>query len=394
VSLNRSANLPRAGVLRRQRPRALLAAAGVLVTVLTSAGIALAGDPAQAGAAICDKFGSTKLSGGRYVVQNNNWGDDTTQCISASANGFGITTASHHKATNGAPGSYPSIYAGCHYGNCSSGSGLPMAVTSSAFGSATTSVTMSYPASGVYDASYDLWFDPTPRTDGQNTGAELMVWLNHTGPIQPAGSKAGTVTLAGATWDVWYGNTGWNVISYVRTSATPSISFALHTFFDDVLTRGYAQRSWYLTSVQAGFEPWAGGAGLAVTAFSYRTSGGTAPGSTPPPVTTPPPATTPPPPAGARCIAHYTTPTAWPGGFLGLITVQARRPIKTWRISWRLGSGQSVRNLWGGRGSRRGSIETVTNAAWNGSLTAGRITTVAFVASGSPSRPTVTCAAQ
>jgi hypothetical protein len=29
----------------------------------------------------------------------------------------------------------------------------------------------------VYDASYDVWFDPTARTDGQNTGAELMVWL-------------------------------------------------------------------------------------------------------------------------------------------------------------------------------------------------------------------------
>lgn len=125
---------------------------------------------------------------------------------------------------------------------------------------------MSYPGSGVYDASYGIWFDPTARTNGQNTGAELMVWLNHTGSVQPVGSKVGTVSLAGGAWDVWSGNSGWNVVSYVRSSP---ISFPVRTFYDDMVRRGYAQRSWYITSVQAGFEPWVGGAGLAVNNFSY-----------------------------------------------------------------------------------------------------------------------------
>ena len=77
---------------------------------------------------------------------------------------------------------------------------------------------MSYPNNGsIYDASYDIWFDPTPRTDGQNTGAELMIWLNHTGSVQPVGSEVATVTTwPAATWDVWFGNSGWNVVSYVR----------------------------------------------------------------------------------------------------------------------------------------------------------------------------------
>jgi hypothetical protein len=50
-----------------------------------------------------------------------------------------------------------------------------MQASSSQFNSIQTSVSYSYPSSGssVYNASYDLWFDPTPRTDGQNTGAEV-----------------------------------------------------------------------------------------------------------------------------------------------------------------------------------------------------------------------------
>ncbi|MEW9549905.1 cellulose binding domain-containing protein [Nonomuraea sp. NPDC050783] len=241
--------------------------------------------PAQAAPVLCDKYASTTVQNGRYVVINNVWGADTAQCIDVNQNGgFTITQAAHNKPTNGAPASYPAIYAGCHYATCSTGSNLPMQASSSAFGSLRTSVSMTYPGSGVWDAAYDIWFDPTPRTDGQNTGAEIMVWLNHTGSIQPVGSQVGTVNLAGGTWQVWYGNIGWNVISYVRTSPTSSIDFTINTFYADAISRGYAQRSWYLTSVQAGFEPWVGGAGLAVNSFSFGSGGGTtdtSPPSTP-----------------------------------------------------------------------------------------------------------------
>ncbi|MFG1704940.1 cellulose binding domain-containing protein [Nonomuraea sp. M3C6] len=231
--------------------------------------------PAQAAPVLCEKFGSTTVQSGRYVVINNVWGADTAQCIDVNQNGgFTVTQAAHNKPTNGAPASYPAIYAGCHYANCSTGSNLPMQASASAFNSLRTSVSMSYPSSGTWDAAYDIWFDPTPRTDGQNTGAEMMIWLNKQGSIQPVGSQVGTVNLAGGTWQVWFGNSGWNVISYVRTSAASSLDFTINTFYADAVSRGYAQRSWYLTSVQAGFEPWIGGAGLAVNSFSYGSSGG------------------------------------------------------------------------------------------------------------------------
>jgi hypothetical protein len=221
------------------------------------------------GSTLCDKFGSTRVQSGRYVVQNNNWGSDIQQCLSVRSNGFTIASGQQTKPTNGPPGSYPSIYLGCHYGNCSTGSGLP-AVRSSL--SAVDSNVQITTAPGQWDAAYDVWFDPTAKTDGQNNGAEIMVWVDHQGAPQPVGSKEATVTIAGATWDVWFGrindNGGWSVISYVRQPTATSFSGNLLAFADDAAARGHLQRSWYLTSVQFGFEPWQGGPGLAVSSFS------------------------------------------------------------------------------------------------------------------------------
>ncbi len=71
--------------------------------------------------------------------------------------------------------------------------------------------------------------------------------------LRAAGGQPGRHGEPGrGTWQVWFGNIGWNVISYVRTSAASSIDFAVNTFYSDAVSRGYAQRSWYLTSVQAG----------------------------------------------------------------------------------------------------------------------------------------------
>ena len=39
-------------------------------------------------------------------------------------------------------------------------------------------------------------------------------------------------------------------------------------FVDRPSPAAWPERSWYLTSIQAGFEPWQGGAGLAVNSFS------------------------------------------------------------------------------------------------------------------------------
>ncbi|HTF10999.1 MAG TPA: cellulose binding domain-containing protein [Asanoa sp.] len=250
-------------------------ARAVATAVLVVSGTLVVASPAHADTLICEPFGSTTIQG-RYVVQNNRWGSSAQQCVNVTDTGFSITTQQGSAATNGAPLSYPSVFLGCHYTNCSPGTNLPIQV--SRISSATSSINYTF-AGGTYDAAYDIWLDPTPRTDGVSQ-MEIMIWFNRQGPIQPIGGVVGTTAVGGRTWEVWQGSNGANnVISYVAPSPISSWNFSVLDFVADVRTRGAITNSWYLTSIQAGFEPWSGGVGLGVTAFSAAVnSGGTGPG--------------------------------------------------------------------------------------------------------------------
>jgi hypothetical protein len=316
---------------------------------------------------LCDQFATTSISGGRYIVQNNRWGTSAMQCINVTSTGFSVTQADGSNATNGAPKSYPSVYYGCHFGNCSSGTILPMQAAANGFSSISTSVSMSYPSAGTWDAAYDIWFDPTARTNGQNTGAEIMVWLNHQGTIQPVGSQVATVSLNGATWNVWEGNIGWNVVSYVRQSTTGSMSFSVSSFFNDAVSRGFASTSWFLTSIQAGFEPWVSGVGLTENSFSVTTPSGGGGGG-----------------GSAACSATYSVTNSWSGGFQAAVTVSntGTTPINGWTVSWTFPSGQTISQLWNGTLTQSGSSETVRNASFNGQIPASNSTSFGFTANG------------
>jgi len=325
----------------------------VVATVLAVLGLLLGSGavaaPARADTTICEKDGATAIQNGKYYVQNDNRSDDATQCVDVTGLGFSVTEASHDRPVDGAPGSYPSIFAGCHHGRCTSGSGLPMRIDDSRFDGIQTSVQMTYPSGGVYNASYRLWFDPGPRTDGQNTGAEIAIWLNRVGAIQPIGSRVGTVSLGGTSWEVWYGDVGWNVISYVRSSATASIGFAVGTFVNDAIGRGHVQRTWYLTSVQAGFEPWVGQTGLAVNNFTY---GIVAPG---------------------RCSATGTL--SYGGGNVYTVDLRVTNTgpstIHDWTVTTALPAGHTLAGSWGATVTTWGQTVTARNLSYNGSLAPG-----------------------
>jgi hypothetical protein len=243
----------------RRNIRALTAAGALVASIF----VATSGS-AEADTTICDQYGSTTIQG-RYVVQNNRWGTSAQQCINVTSTGFRIATQQGSSPTNGAPVSYPSVFLGCHYTNCSPGSTLPMQV--SRIRNATSSISYRY-TGGTYNASYDIWLDPTPKTNGVNQ-MEIMIWFNRQGPIQPIGSAVGNTTIGGRSWQVWRGSNGSNnVISYVAPSPINSWSFNVLDFVNDVRARGAITNSWYLTSIQAGFEPWNGGVGLAVDNFS------------------------------------------------------------------------------------------------------------------------------
>ena len=366
----------------RRLLRAALAA-GLLATAALTA-LATAG-PASADVEICEQYGQTTI-GGRYIVMNNRWGTSAQQCIDVTGTGFSITSQQGVGNTSGAPVSYPAVYFGCHYTRCSPGTNLPMRVSD--ISSATSSVSYQYVSGATYDAAFDIWLDPSPRTDGVNA-QEIMIWFNRQGPIQPIGSVVGNTTIGGRTWEVWRGSNGANaVISYVAPSPIASWSFSILDFIRDTQNRGAITSSWYLTSIQAGFEPWVGGTGLAVTNFSAAVNGGGGNPSTPPP-TTPPPTT--PPPSTSGCRITYATNT-WNTGYTANVTVAntGSTALNGWTLGFTLPAGQTITSSWNAALTGSSGAVTARNISWNGAVPPNGSTSFGFQAThtGNSAAPT------
>jgi hypothetical protein len=229
------------------------------------------------------------------------------------------------------PSDYPAIYKGCHFTQCSAGSGGPFPMTLNSLVSLDSVWQTTVPSGvGTFDVAYDIWLDrgvqaamPAGATTiGQNDGAEVMLWVNNHGyapdgttlqnPITPAGTKL-PVTYSdsnGDGWDVWVGRQDpngahpWNIITYVKQVPTTNFQLDTKQFLDDSLTYNTQARpalagtlnatcpaqndgtllgecvspSWWLTSVQTGFEIWdlpqdggaSTGAALGTTRFAVK----------------------------------------------------------------------------------------------------------------------------
>jgi len=94
------------------------------------------------------------------------------------------------------------------------------------------------------------------------------------------------------------------------------------------------------------------------------------------------------------CTAAYQTVSAWGNGFQGQVTVTAGdAAIGGWSVTWTLAPGQTISQLWSGTLSTNGSVVTVTNMSWNGTLGAHASATFGFLGNGTASTPAVTCTA-
>jgi hypothetical protein len=216
----------------------------------------------------CSPFNVTPLDGGRYNFQMNESNSNLLECATIKGVGFAISTAAFDLPTNGAPAAYTSIYRGCHWGACTDANPFP--IQENNIGTATTSVRIVQPSGYNNNAAYDIWFNQSSTAPGQPNGAEVMIWLNHKGSIQPFGSKAATKTIDGVQYQVWTGDqSAWKVVTYVAsTPVTAVANMNLLPFFADAVSRGSLQTSWWLIDVEYGFEIWKGGEGLRMSGFS------------------------------------------------------------------------------------------------------------------------------
>jgi hypothetical protein len=229
---------------------------------------------------ICGKWDILAVADGEYTAQNNIWGADTAQCIDVNGASFTVTRAEHNVSTSGSPAAYPSLYKGCHWEDCTINSGMPIQVSQIQTAIIDWDITLG--SSGAWNVTTEAWFKRN-EIPGDPDGAELMIWINHTGSIQPGGSRIGTANIGGYTWDVWFSQINWNFITYKITSPTTNVNLDYKPFIEDAISRGYIQSSWYMMDIEAGFEIWNGGSGLAVNSFSAAVNQGS---STPDPTPT------------------------------------------------------------------------------------------------------------
>lgn len=254
---------------RTALPAALLLAGGLLALSLPAAS-------SEASTTTLCNSQTASVAGGAYTVNNNEWGSGAPECITTNGNAeFRVVNSSIANGGIGTPGGYPHIYKGCDYGACTSGSRLPLQVSKIRAGTVTTSWSTSQPggSENIYNAAYDVWFNRTSTTSGQPNGTELMVWLRRQGPKHPYGRQvASNVLIGGHRYDVWYGNAhGFNTVTYLMTHGERSTKgLDLRHLEADAVGRGYLRKWWWLISVEAGFEVWNGGTGLATNSFSVN----------------------------------------------------------------------------------------------------------------------------
>jgi chitin-binding protein len=79
----------------------------------------------------------------------------------------------------------------------------------------------------------------------------------------------------------------------------------------------------------------------------------------------------------------YSITGAWGGGFQGEVMVHAgSTPVNKWTVSWTFPGGQTISQLWSGKYTASGSMATVTNESWNGTIAANSHTTFGFTGTG------------
>jgi hypothetical protein len=193
---------------------------------------------------------------GGFTIYNNIWGDGAgPQCIWAeSYSNWGVTA--DHPDTSGVK-SYPNV-------------SKEINASISSLGSLSSSFNVSVPGGGSYATTYDVWCD--------NDQYEIMIWVNKTGAVGPIArswddngdpvAEDTNVSVGGHTWNVYKGNIGFTVISFLRTSNTSSGTVDIKALLNWIRDRG-----WFgdvrVGKAQFGFEITSSSGGMDFTCNSY-----------------------------------------------------------------------------------------------------------------------------
>jgi hypothetical protein len=218
-------------------------------------------------------FAVVTAQGAQFVVKNDNYGGQQ-ECLAIQGERPNFTvTQSQLPAWHAKPQAYPFILRGCSWGTCSiPDSDLPKQVSALQRPVATWYTTQV--PKGEWDAAFDIWFGTRPMTTGQADGAEMMIWLNARRIRVPP--RTPVVNIDHVRWYLLHRRachtgTCWNYIQFRRVWPVLRVrKLHLLPFIHQAGKRGWIQPAWWLENIEAGFELWQGGTGLATDWFWAR----------------------------------------------------------------------------------------------------------------------------
>ncbi|MEU6257507.1 endo-1,4-beta-glucanase [Streptomyces sp. NPDC047043] len=261
---------------RLSKKRKTLLASAVALAAAAGVTVAQAGETDKK----CTAFDTITL--GKYYVNNNLWGQDKatgSQCVwddsqsgSTISWGTNYSWANNSKGTDADVKSYASTVLGWHWGwkVDKATTGLPLRVGDRK--KVTTTWDFSLPSDpGTMNVSYDLWLHAKNNADWQDQPTdEIMIWLNRQGGAGPLGTKYGSVSLGGSMWDIYRGDIGWNVYSFVRRANTSKATLNLDDFTQALVRRKLLANDKYVSGIESGTEVFKGTGRLDTKSYSVN----------------------------------------------------------------------------------------------------------------------------
>jgi hypothetical protein len=250
-------------VIKRSKRRSAVSCAALFSAVVTVAFVAVAtsasAQTTYTGAATLTGEQTSLVANGNYIVQNNEWDSSAAESITTDGNADFTVASSSINNNGGAPGGYPSVYMGCHWGLCSTDQdGLPRQVSTFSSGSSsnpTTSVSTTqlaykggacsavYSVTGSYTGGFEWsvtvsdtgttadtgWLITWSYANGQTITATNNVELTQSGASVTAYNETynGTIAAGGSTT---FGGSG----TWSTTNAVPTLSCAASSSTYDV----------------------------------------------------------------------------------------------------------------------------------------------------------------
>ncbi|MEY9994692.1 hypothetical protein ABIE67_006724 [Streptomyces sp. V4I8] len=248
------------------------------VALAAAAGVTVA--QADESSKKCAAFDTITL--GKYYVNNNLWNEGKytgTQCVwDNSRSGSTISWGTNYSLANSGTGkdhdvkSYASTVLGWHWGwkVDKATTGLPIRVGDRR--PVRTSWEFSVSSDpGIMNVAHDLWLHGKNTADWQDQPTdEVMIWLNRQGGAGPLGTKYGSVSLGGAMWDIYEGDIGWKVHSFVRRANTTKATLNLDDFTQALVRRNLLSNDKYVSGIESGTEVFKGTGRLDTQAYSVN----------------------------------------------------------------------------------------------------------------------------